>query len=320
MKKIFVIWLLWGVSSCSGYFNPVSPSGDQAVTLAMQGGGYLSEAGPNEVSPFVFRLSNNDPQPILFYASDRDGDFDIYMARMDANGLFLSRSRISNTSSQDKWPIVVMNGTNVVLSYLANAGGAVIIKSFLLNPLDFSIISNTQDEELPSDVIALGINVSDTLSSPGNILVFNGSKTVSGYMFNTFSSKWDTSITPLFSQSFSNNIYSGSMQNNQYIQDDATYSVLECRQNGQSSWMLDIDAYFMSMSLSTNFNSFPLEWSSAYTDQCVFVDFFGSEKKVYFSSKRIGNDFDLYRYNTHTLNNATQLYPVTNLINHILGL
>ena len=90
MKKILSFLILLIVSSCSGFLDQekIDRDGIGINALALSdGSGYISTDEFNEITPFIFKNTNNGKK-YLFFSSDRGGSYDIYYAEMDTDGKF----------------------------------------------------------------------------------------------------------------------------------------------------------------------------------------------------------------------------------------
>lgn len=315
-RTIAFILAILAISACSGYLSVNENQGDQAHTLALQGGGYLSEPGFNEISPFLFR-DKMGQNPVLFYSSDRDGDYDIYLARMSSDGVFESRQILSNTIENEIFPQVFYSDTNLYLTCLVSNAGSMQFYTWELDPQTLSILAQTQTVEVPIDVGGLGLVHYPDRSNPGTILLFKGTNYLEEYLFN--GGWWGVDSASVGSYTFDHPVYSGAIIYDNIFQDEAVFSLMETRQGGTTSLFVDLHATLISQGSDYSNSYAPGPWQSDFKDSHPYVDFFGADTQVYFSSIRGTVDYDLYRYNVQTFKQVVQEYPLENLIALLLS-
>jgi Tol biopolymer transport system component len=78
----------------------------------------------NEITAAYFEYPANDGPPILYFASDRSGNFDIYQSKRNANGKFNTATNVTglNSSGRDDGPSISRNGLEMLFSTNRDGG------------------------------------------------------------------------------------------------------------------------------------------------------------------------------------------------------
>lgn len=303
MKRLLPVFAAAIMASCAGYFDAAGErdAGRGVQTLALaDGSGYISTDNHNEITPYLYR-DTNAGRAWLFFASDRDGNYDIYYAEMFPDGKFarpLKMGASINFISDDEYSPVVFvayynnyatNGIFITIG--RNASGATNNITYLLNP-DFSV--NTEVMTLDSDN-ENHFALKNKLSTDPTMLSANGSMQWLEYF-------WDASSTGQWmingNKTLSNiaepvNSVDGYFQ---YIdgEDWVEWYLLGVQKNGKHQ----IYAGAVGSAEGQNYFPAPL-YASSFNDKDPFLD--ETDRRVYFASDRYGkNNYDLYRYNLIT--------------------
>lgn len=302
MKRFFILTVFsFLFFSCSGYWgNDREMDGGAALApLAIQGGGYLSSDTANDITPFLFR----DPytgKAYLFFSSDRDGSYDIFYARMNDDGTFLSPIKLGtnvNTSNPEFSPVVFLAhsmtampiGTNLYISIVqvTLAGSNTNVVTFYLSN-DFKVYT-TSYLQLSGGFKHVSV-ISKTNITPRLICSLGTT--------NVQQSSWDTNVSAgpcwkpvtVLSSSFTNNVYSTSGYMISVVS-NTSYFLLDALSGGKRKFFF----LYNQGSFINIFATIPA-YISSYNDRDVDIDL--QTMKIYFSSDRFGRgNFDLYRYN-----------------------
>ncbi len=308
MKKVFIFFISAVIfTSCSGYFPNSNngaqnrESGDMHLALA-DGSGYLSTDQYNEITPFVFRDKANN-KTYLFYASDKDGSYDIYYAEMNSEGKFYTPVKFGspvNTSSNEISPVIIQtNGTNY-LTYIQYNSSGTNVTGYKLD-LNFQTNSSISIGTPPS----MPLNLSSYPGSDGNyhLLIVNGSGTIYKYylFLGVGAYTWiQENTTNLSTQHYSLCGYetaAGPFTNIYALYDTMTGGRHQI--NGEV-FIQGSGTYLVPFDISS--------YSSSSDDAYPFIDT-GDGYKVYFASKRYGKgNYDLYRFNTKTFDAQIPAY------------
>ncbi len=324
-NNIIIMGLLY-ISSCSTYYSENSNLDNQAIVLATISGKSLSQSGSDEITPYLYRNQTNVGKPILFYASDQGhtGNFDIYYARMEADGRFsdgISLDTNINTSSSEICPILISQydgqGTlyRLYLMFIRESNNSTNLITTTLNSEDdltFNLSGPASSLALPQGITGMGEN-----SGQLTLLYGNTNKLI--YYFDGYNS-WIFSGTN--STATGNDIYSESV----FYSSGGTYPyaaniyVQEILQQGNKQLFVDATASLNGQALIIldSMSKVPEAYKSGVNDRWPFVDWNDPQEKakVYFSSDRSG-DFDLYRYNVDSISGILDFYPFDEyLTNH----
>ncbi|OHD56023.1 MAG: hypothetical protein A2Y33_11255 [Spirochaetes bacterium GWF1_51_8] len=316
MKRytLFITLSLFSVitASCGLFiYNPAGPGLAPLVTVS---GGYLSTDQFNEISPFMFRTS--DGFAYLFFSSDREGNYDIYMAKMLEDGTFDEPYRLPepvNTTNFDEiFPIVVdaeWELRYVILRITNQQTNVVIIATDSTNITNFSMA--TVSDTIPAPGLSgmgyfkevingfdfVGLSTGDSADlefyNP-----FEGLSLVQTHLLLTPHFYVNTYLLPSpngYTLLFAKDVLSGgkhqiSAESVAYI----SYTVTN---------IIVFVTNITNINL-TNKNVIPSDlYISGYNDIHPTVDIAG-EYKIYFASDRnedeFPGDYDLYRYNIDT--------------------
>ena len=300
IKKLFVLFLLITLASCSMFFDREKTDRDgigiNALALS-DGSGYISTDEYNEITPFVFSDTNTGKK-WLFFASDRGGSYDIYYAEMDSEGKFSHPVKMDvavNTSDGEFSPVVfygIYNDysmTGLFISFLRGAGQLTNLETVLLNP-DFSMNSNIGGITSHSYGKISIIKRESSLY----LLIASGNNSWMEYSWNIDdSANWYDSEYMTYTLSNMNDpVYSI----NGYAISESYYTtnwyIFSVMKNGKHQIFAGADN---NVDYSQCF--FPVKpYESTYNDKDPIID--GDDQKVYFASDRYGKgNYDLYRYN-----------------------
>ncbi len=315
MKKYgFVIIIAVFVSililfSCTSYLNNLgsnpqnnnanSPA-DSYKRLAVLGGGYLSTDEFNEKSPFLFRYNNN---AYLFFDSDRTGNYDIYFAQMNSDGIFnppVSLTNIINTTNNEESPILFQSGGNTYISLIRRNPGRIV--TYQLNN-NFDVISSTPIQEMTNiNVSNIGLSV---LQNTNYLFLLYGTSNVVSFVFTT---NWNTNMLMTGAKTvFAANAYEYQANLSAVIYQNFAGGVY------QITGAVSITNKYLLPFAITNYNS-------TFNDITPFVDVTGGYK-VYFASDRFGKgNYDLYRYNDITFDKIINGININQLTNQLTNL
>ncbi len=320
MKKILLMFLIIALSNCSGYITFDNDTDVSAQKLAVIEGGTLSLKGSDQISPFLFR-DTNFSNPVLFYASDQNGNFDIFYSLMDeTTGQFHTPhplGNIVNSGAQETHPYVFwyydyFNFTNkLFISFIRNDSTNKILMTVALD----SVFSNK--------FLQQGI----TNSGISGIVTINQANGMAGQLAVNFSNGYSTNFQfdlypPSIGWSYPSVKYFGSQYVTggsglkQSVEGTAEFYLLNTEILGKNQLLLYeyLDFYGLSSNYVVTNEFVPPQYSSIFKDKDPFVDFIDPNTnytvKVYFSSDRQG-DFDLYRYNEYTYNVVSARYPLS---------
>lgn len=298
------------LGSCSGYLseNGVNTLPQvEKIGLAMEGGGYLSTASANEITPFLFRDSSTG-NAYLFFASDRDGSYAIYYAQMDSSGKFFNLAKmgldINQPRSTNFSPVVFKAGGVNYIAYLT------VNTNIFFNPSN-NILTYALNGSFATNSTGLAFNgvngstnysqISVYTSSAGTVYLqgaygsFSGGTSIQQYYFNTATGapNWTfSSIIEVSSLHYSTGefVTTSGPSTNMYILYDNISG---------SKHQLGGEVY--SFGTTTNTTAFSIkDYASSANDAFPYIDTAGGYK-VYFASDRAGNgNYDLYRYNILT--------------------
>lgn len=265
------------IFSCSGYFQDDKTDGDRLQPLALAGGGYLSSDTADDITPFVYRNSVNG-KTYLFFASDRDGNMDIFYAEMDSEGKFSAPAKLDstiNTAASEFSPIVYFTNAYHILSFIRISNTTTNMISYHLNN---SYVASFADGT-PFSSSFLHISLIPVIGGVYAIYAAIGTTNVLTYTYSG-------SSMPV--------IFSGASFNVNFpIRGIAGYPVAA---NNFNLLLNKTDNQFTGMNKNSTNNIYfntPL-YGSPFQDSYPFVD--PVNYKVYFASTRYGT-YDLFRYN-----------------------
>ena len=304
MKTFFLASILLSLFYCSGYFNMNNSDeadGDLSLALA-DGSGYLSTDNYNEITPFLYRNPDNG-KAYLFFASDRDGNYDIYYAEMDDKGKFSKPTKMDaniNTTNDETSPVVfkaVSSGasftTNTYVSLIKlTLGAGKQVYTYQIDSLNFTNISSVDC----SNIQAANIGLLDKTNVGPYLLVTTNGTNFSEYYWDEYGHGW----TFYSSRDFSSDLPILSVDGFSY---DYEHSFI-INVMVENKYRL-YGGYYCIEPL-TNY-LYPIkEYSSPYNDKDPCIDL--ATMKVYFASDRYGKgNYDLYRYNILTFDEVMQL-------------
>ncbi|OHD56028.1 MAG: hypothetical protein A2Y33_11280 [Spirochaetes bacterium GWF1_51_8] len=292
------------LSSC-GLFFVDGTQGASLTPLATVSGNYLSTDNHNEISPFLARMS--DGTAYLFFASDRNGTYDIFAAKMGEDGIFedpvMVPAPVSTPGYDELYPVVFQYGTSLRLTVMR------ILNSSNTNLFAYEIGTNTYLTNTTYlqtfAVTGTGMGMYYGSNSGFFLTVSHGTSSVSYYEL--FNSDW----TPMGTKTLTGNIYSmsGVNINNNYNSNFNSYDLIvnETSSGGKKQLTPEASSIFYVLGVYQN-SSIPVSsgfYASAYNDISPMIDHQGGFK-VYFASDRKGT-YDLYRYNIHTFNNIPEV-------------
>ncbi len=310
------------VSACSGYFSQQAVSGDQSQLLAIAGGGSLSLPGSDEITPYLFR-NTNGANPILFFASDRGGDFDIYYAAMNSEGVFSQPQPLGpdiNTTNHEKNPMItwIYNGElqtfDLFLLFTRESNGfSYLVTSTLQDDVSFQIdFQGYYDISLLSNGFS-GISME---VNPYNmyINISYGTNYYVSYWFDGFSIDWYYPATN--TNALVQKIYDTSTYYNDTFYPFVNRIILYSQGGNDHNQLYlygDVqDFTFQVPVVENSYARIPDAFRSSSDDRDPFIDWQDPARqgKIYFSSDReTDGDYDLYRYNVNTINELIQFYP-----------
>jgi hypothetical protein len=290
-KTIAMIIITLAISSCSGYFSDISndSSAGGLKTLALVGGGTLSDDAANESSPYLFRYNG---KAYLFFSSDRSGNDFIYYSEMDADGRFhtpvlMDTSSINTSFYTHTSPVVFSYNGYIYLIHVSTQPFSVQMISTCLLDTQFNYISNVSTVSYFSvDPYISNIGMIQDPTNP-KLLFLRDVNTLEVRLFQ--GGYW-----------ISNNIIDAGFpveSANGFSMDGMDYYILNSGTSlfGKRQIMGGI------VSPMTNVFIRATDYISSYNDMTPFVD--PLTYKVYFASDRYGKgNYDLYRYNTLTFN------------------
>lgn len=295
VKIFFLSTILLSLFYCSGYFNMSNPDeadGDLSLALS-DGSGYLSTDKYNEITPFLYRNPDNG-RAYLFFASDRDGSYDIYYAEMDNKGRFSKPIKMDtniNTAYDETSPVVFTasdsENTNTYISFIIDRspGAGIMIYTYQIDPKDFSTLGTSSSLGVTVSNIGLfnktNVNPYLLISAEGTNFYLhywgdaegNWSSEGDGGSFTLPISKVDgfEINTPSWEQIF----------------------IFSAKASGKYQLYGGTITYVSSFSYSIS------RYISTYNDKDPCIDL--ETMKVYFASDRYGKgNYDLYRYNIIT--------------------
>ncbi|OHD53803.1 MAG: hypothetical protein A2014_11000 [Spirochaetes bacterium GWF1_49_6] len=277
-------------SSCGLFF--IDGAGDQAVSpLALTGGATLSTDDHNEKCPYVLRTFSGTNY--LFFSSDRNGSYDIFVSIMDKDGNFSPPvaipAPVNYTNTKELYPVVLDNSPNFNITVIRISNAVTNVYTYTINQIALTNSGTTYI----------------TAIAPKGLSYLN-SYLVAGYGNNTaveyfFSSGWVlngvinlshnvNSVHGIYLQ------YTNSDSLDLYIEGASENGSLQLTAEGVLMHSIPVSPY------STNlpFNISTTVYQSKFNDISPFIDHEGGFK-VYFASDRYGKgNFDLYRYNIYT--------------------
>ncbi len=308
------------ICSCAGYFpghhggsNPYNNTKAsvqvERLGQAMEGGGFLSSDTANDITPFIFRDSSGNAY--IFFASDRDGQYNIYYAGMDSDGKFFNLTKLGNDintpGTASFSPVVIRYGGLTYLTYIQINGSTNIMcyqvdsgfKASSTNIPPYIYFSYDDGGSITSISTPMHLSGFTGPNNKSYLLVSSG--TTNLYMF-YFSSGWQSAMY----YTFSANIYSAScweQTSGPFFKDFIIAGVIPGSLNqlyGELGTEPTNSQLYGQAGLNTAM-LFPSQpYSSAYNDAHPFMDQAGGYK-VYFASDRYGKgNYDLYRYNNMT--------------------
>jgi len=308
MKTFFLASILLSLFYCSGYFNMDNSDeadGDLSLALA-DGSGYLSTDNYNEITPFLYRNPDNG-KAYLFFASDRDGNYDIYYAEMDNKGKFSKPTKMDaniNTTNDETSPVVfkalAFTNTNTYVTFIRiqppGAGGT-FVYTRKIDPFNFTNLSASASSLSASSNVGL---LNKNSLTPTLLRTTNGNDFYQNE-WDTISGEWQIEPT---SRDFNSTlpIYGiDGFYTNFFLADGFGFIFTTI-----ISGKYRLYGGFISDEMSTNYAYSVSEYISSYNDKDPCIDL--ATMKVYFASDRYGKgNYDLYRYNILTFDEVMQL-------------
>lgn len=298
IKKLFVLFLLITLASCSMFFDREKTDRDgigiNALALS-DGSGYISTDEYNEITPYVFNDTNTGKK-WLFFASDRGGSYDIYYSEIDKDGKCSSPVKMGETindSGDQHSPVVFYGQYNessygYFLIYASGFSGLVNFYVYHLNS-DFSVNQMANNYEY-SGITGLSLKNKTSLY-PTLLIAFGDTQ--------WYEWTWDASMNGSFYSQYNNTLSNVNVPLHSVdgyfemtlLDYDFHWYVFSALINGkQQIYAGSYDSYG-----ANNFYKV-IPYSSEYNDKDPVID--EEDHKVYFASDRYGKgNFDLYRYN-----------------------
>ncbi|NPV02003.1 MAG: hypothetical protein HPY53_11545 [Brevinematales bacterium] len=298
MKNIIGLSVLVILFSSCGLFFIEGANDKELTPLATTDGGYLSTDDHNEICPFLVRMSSG--KAFLFFSSDRNGSYDIFISEMDGNGDFSEPvplpAPINYADTKELSPVVLDFSPNFYLTFIRVSNTTTNVISY--NVSSVGLTNTSAAEYLSASPKGLGMIGSDLLTSMGNGLVIQYYK----------STGWFFSSSNIYSKNINsmNGIYF------QYTNSDSVELYIEdISEDGMHVLSADGDLLHFIVGFGyTNllFNISTPDYISKFNDITPFIDHQGGFK-VYFASDRYGkkDNFDLYRYNIYTYNTLPEV-------------
>ncbi|OHD56024.1 MAG: hypothetical protein A2Y33_11260 [Spirochaetes bacterium GWF1_51_8] len=307
MRKGWILGILLILQSCG--ILMLSDKDGQLTPLAVTSGGYLSSDKDNEITPYLFRVSPGEAY--LLYSSDKNGTYDIFCAKMNADGTFeppfALPGLVNSPASDEIYPVCVSNiaksrYTLAYLSILANVTNLVCVD---VMPFTFTFTnSNTAPAINPTGLGSIFMN--------GQYFMMTsfGAKN-----FSIYNISGDTIQLYYLREFLSNTRYaSGNIIENDSTNFDTIIYLKENYLAGKTQ--IEIELAVVTGGFMTNsFILSPGVYASSYNDSTPSMDFYCGFK-LYFASDRYGKgNYDLFRYNIVTPDKMTELDFVFGLDN-----
>ncbi len=281
------------LSSCGGYI--VNGGGEQAYTESLIGNGYISTEQYNEICPFLYRPSIGGA--FLFFSSDRDGTYDIYMSAMNASGQFTSLQKLNaplnSDTAQDLFPVMYNSLDGPALAFIRQEG---IITNVYVYSVDSNFLA-TGNWDVASNLSPKGLGFYLAPQNPEEeFFICYGNSTVDIYNYDG-SVYQNTSPLTLSKSPVSISILK--------VQTNVSGNYINFMLMGDASGNLmgEVQSYTnFGNTLAQDRNIALQDYQSTFRDITPFMDS-RDGFKVYFASDRYGKgNFDLYRYNIQTYN------------------
>lgn len=324
MKKSIVL-LAFLSAGCTVYFGGASSdrsSGEVSTLSIVNGGGYLSSEDHNEITPFLFTSASGEKY--LFYASDADGTYDIYYARMTADGEFSNAVKMTdkiNTSNCDELnPLVLIYNNSNYITFLRFNSNTNLVTYRLTDYFGYASMS---DDSNSFGCVSCGLAFDGAaphlaLVHSDGAVAFEAPNT--GYsMLLWGGTVYDAPHTPFTISSLNSFTVETNLSVVTVLNTTTTnifkmiYSVCTVETNGKGQLAAELVSGIYSIihvpgyvtyetNYVTNSGLVPY-YLSQYDDNCPMVDFNSKTYDVYFSSKRRGaqDQYDLYRYSVRGL-------------------
>ncbi|OHD56027.1 MAG: hypothetical protein A2Y33_11275 [Spirochaetes bacterium GWF1_51_8] len=298
MKKgILFIAAMLAISSC-GLFFVDGTQGALLTPLATVSGDSISTDEYNEKHPFLLRLQNGDAY--LLFSSDRNGSYDIFLAKMGDNGVFENPEPLSpeiNSNSSDELnPVAFDNYGEVELTFIRITGSITNIVLYSLNSADFIPVNYLQT--FPENASGIGL-----LKSGANFYLLSsyGGKEIKQF---NYIGIWDNGFPTVITQL--NNVSSINAIGLQ-ISNGMDFFIESALVNGKYKILAEGIFYG---AMSTRFDISTSLYQSEDNNISPYIDI-ESGYKVYFASDRYGKgNYDLYRYNILTYNHLPEVESV----------
>ncbi len=296
LRIILVINAAAALYSCSGFLSHNGTNSGKTsrqaekLSLAMEGGGYLSSDTANDITPFMFRNGGNT---YIFFASDRGGSLAVYYAQMDSAGKFFNLNELGTDINQagtiDFSPVLFQYSGITYISYISETAATTNILTY---PLDSAFHVSGSVISIPG-ADAVDINVITPASGAPYLLVVQKSSpsTILNYSWNA--GYWMQTGSILASSPHNSvagyQVSSGTFTSI-YMLYDSTPGAK--RQLGGEIYITGPASGLATYAISA--------YASSFNDAYPFIDT-ADHYKVYFSSDRYGKGYyNLYRYNTTT--------------------
>jgi hypothetical protein len=305
MKVIMPSFSILMFVSCSGYFSHnqdnISP---KSVSLAMEGGGYLSSETANDITPFMFRNSNG---PYIFFASTRSGTLAIYYAQMDPAEKFFNLTELGTginiPGTLAFSPVVFQNGASTYVSFISVTGSSSAGFTNLVITYSVDNNFNPDGKSAATNLNPQGAPVLDVQ----DISYFVGADNIPYLMLIEKTNLNQISLYAFSSGSWTpTNTIAVPIPNNSaagYQVPFGTFTNLYLLNANTAGSKSQLGGEISLTGPATNTSTFSIPaYASGYNDAYPFIDI-ADNYKVYFSSDRYGKGYyNLYRYNITTYN------------------
>ena len=302
MKKVFgLIGLVMLIASCGLFF--IDGANDQAVSpLALTGGATLSTDEYNEINPFLVRMDTGEVY--LFFSSDRNGSYDLFASKMDANGDFNTPVRlpspINGDTSDEVFPVVKQYFPGFWITYLRVSNNTTNLVGYIV---DTYFVTNVGMAPQIIGVSAKGLGYMQDPYGSSLLYLTYGNSAVTQY--SEISGSWAYQGATNFSGNILSlngiNVITNSMTG------DTVYLYAFGNANHQLAASGNIYFYNGSIYVNSPFDISTSIYKSDFKDISPFIDKEGGFK-VYFASDRYGKKkYDLYRYNIYTFNTLPEV-------------
>ncbi len=306
MKRLLPVVAAAIMASCAGYFDAAGErdAGRGVQTLALaDGSGYISTDNHNEITPYLYRDTNSG-RAWLFFASDRDGNYDIYYAEMFPDGKFarpVKMDTVVNSSDFHEYSPAVFFAQYNESSYghfmvlIRSDSSSTNVLTFSLNP-DFSVIGEQGTLDGVGDA---RVSLKGRLTLVPTLLRAVGEAYWEEWEWNAASSgDWmymnsctlSNMVAPVFSVD--------GFMTELGVESWVDWFIISVKVGG--SFQIYAGAEWSYPSGGEGHNYFPVPfYTSSFNDKDPFVDV--TDFRVYFASDRYRkNNYDLYRYNILT--------------------